>query len=363
VKPTEQAELLAIMERSLPGTGAGAAANIRQLAGGGNNRLFKVELEGAALVIKRYFRHPSDPRNRLDSEYRFSEYLWRRGERSLPEPLARDDESGVGFYRFIEGSPLEPGLVAEREMYQALAFLDRANQWRRDAEAFVLPDASEACFTLQQHLDLVEKRVQRLLQLPAANAAKTVDRTDPTDPSDKTNTNTCAATAAAATLVQGRLLPAWKSVRRECLKRAAATDHPLEEPLSAADRILSPSDFGFHNALQTAGGLVFHDFEYAGWDDPAKTVCDFFCQVAVPAPLRYWEKISTGCAQLTGAPEKTLQRMQLLLPAYRIKWVCIALNGFLSVDGARRRFANQDAESHLAGQLILAEKLLSALNF
>src|SRR6185503_11886129 len=46
---------------------------------------------------------------------------------------------------------------------------------------------------------------------------------------------------------------------------------------------LSPSDFGYHNAVLADDETVrFFDFEYAGWDDPAKLVCDFFNQVEVP---------------------------------------------------------------------------------
>ena len=58
--------------------------------------------------------------------------------------------------------------------------------------------------------------------------------------------------------------------------------------LSPDDCCLSPSDFGFHNALVDDDGQVtFLDFEYAGRDDPAKLVSDFFCQPEIPVPLDY----------------------------------------------------------------------------
>ena len=101
----------------------------------------------------------------------------------------------------------------------------------------------------------------------------------------------------------------------------------------------------------------------AGWDDPAKTVCDFFCQIAVPVPIRYWGAVSSFAAGLTGAPENTLLRMQMLLPVYQVKWVCIALNHFLAVDGERRRFAKGDGEMQLASQLELAARLMSSIQF
>jgi len=53
----------------------------------------------------------------------------------------------------------------------------------------------------------------------------------------------------------------------------------MAQALPADETCLSPSDFGFHNALvDPSGALSFLDFEYAGRDDPAKPVSDFFCQ-------------------------------------------------------------------------------------
>ena len=339
----ERDELLAVVKRMLPGSAGMDPIGIWPLSGGGNNRLFKVEVSGAPFVLKRYFRHPDDRRNRLDSEYRFSQFLWQRGVRCIPEPLARDDASGSGLYRYVEGLPVAPESITDRHQHEAQSFLTQTNGWRQDAGAKTLPEASEACFTLQQHLDLVERRIQRLLALPHSDGIGIREE--------------------AAVFARERLLPAWHGVRADCVRRAGETKRSLDEPLAAADRILSPSDFGFHNALHTEQGLVFLDFEYAGWDDPAKTVCDFFCQIAVPVPRRYWGAVSSFAAGLTGAPENTQLRMQMLLPVYQVKWVCIALNHFLAVDGERRRFASGDVEMHLTSQLESAERLLAAVQF
>ena len=37
------------------------------------------------------------------------------------------------------------------------------------------------------------------------------------------------------------------------------------------------------------GSFVFIDFEYYGWDDPAKMIADFYLQPAVPVPYEYRE--------------------------------------------------------------------------
>ena len=43
-------------------------------------------------------------------------------------------------------------------------------------------------------------------------------------------------------------------------------------------------------------------------------------------------------------PELHSARAKLLLPIYRVKWVCILLNDFLPVGGSRRAFAGAGAE-------------------
>jgi hypothetical protein len=104
-------------------------------------------------------------------------------------------------------------------------------------------------------------------------------------------------------------------------------------------RVLSPSDFGFHNALKDeAGKLWFFDFEYAGWDDPAKLLCDFFCQPQVPVSIEHAESF-VETLQMTVGDEDLPARYKLLLPLHAAKWACILLNEFLRSDADRRRFA------------------------
>ena len=112
------------------------------------------------------------------------------------------------------------------------------------------------------------------------------------------------------------------------------------------DRCVSPSDFGFHNALLgTDGTLKFIDFEYAGWDDPAKTICDFFCQPELPVPKSCQALFHDEIADLMEPPGRFRLRVELLLPVYRLKWCCIMLNDFLPAGNDRRRFAGTIADA------------------
>jgi hypothetical protein len=129
--------------------------------------------------------------------------------------------------------------------------------------------------------------------------------------------------------------------------------------LPQEQRWISPSDFGFHNALlETNGRPRFFDFEYAGWDDPAKLMADFVCQPAIPVPLGMWNDFLGGLAECRHWNPEIALRARVLLPAYRIKWCCIMMNEFLSTEARRRRFSGIGTEDRRATQLAKARAAL-----
>ena len=102
------------------------------------------------------------------------------------------------------------------------------------------------------------------------------------------------------------------------------------------------------------GRAIFLDFEYAGWDDPAKLTCDFFCQpeCRFRAITRHVRSVSRG-----RFPEsaRVVERSKVLFAVYPVKWVCIRLYAFLPVGLGRRQFAlNEDLEYRKYRQLARA---------
>jgi hypothetical protein len=294
------------------------------LSGGGNNRVYRVECEGQTALLKAYFHHPDDPRDRLAAEFAFSRFAWDADVRSLPQPLARDDEHHLGLYEFVQGRTLKAGEIGAAEVDQAADFFAALNQNKRNSAAAALRAASEACFTLQEHLDCVERRVQRLRQM----------------------TRKSQLDHLAADWVESKFAPAWFNARRNAERQADAFGLALDEALPAEDRCISPSDFGFHNAILDADSrLRFIDFEYAGWDDPAKTVCDFLCQPRLPVAEEFADRFTLAVLADCSHAEMHRRRVELLLPIYRLKWCSIMMNEFLPVGSRRREFA-RDADSH-----------------
>lgn len=325
----DASRLAAAAEPILAQAGVTGPFRLEPITGGGNNRVFRVESGGAPVVLKVYFRHPDDPRDRLRADFGFSDFAWGVGARSLPQPLASGRETGMAVYEFVVGQKLAPGEVTAAHVEEAAALVRSVNEHRADPRASTLPEASEACFTISDHLACVNRRLDRL---------RSIDVETPLG-------------RDAATIVDRRMRPAWERVAAGV--RASARGG-VDEQLDAGDRCLSPSDFGFHNAiLSTDHRLRFLDFEYAGWDDPAKMACDFFCQPAVPVPREFLGGFVAAVSPLWRDSSAFARRAVLLLPVYELKWCCIMLNEFLPAADSRRTFAGAivDREARRAIQL------------
>jgi hypothetical protein len=309
---------------------------VTPIPGAANNRVFRVEAAGRAFLLKAYFHHRGDRWDRLGAESSFCSHAWRSGLRCLPQPIAGDPRRRLGLYEFIDGRRLSRREVTAATVRQAVDFVVGLNRARPAARAW--PAAAEACFSVTEHLRCLHGRLSRLEHLAGSSRWH----------------------RKARDFIRGELLPAGRVVDDFVRERSRQLGLPLSASLPLGQRCLSPSDFGFHNALRRPGGrLCFIDFEYAGSDDPAKLVCDFFCQQAVPVPSRYFVAFIRDLQAGLPSLRLDVERIEMLMPVYRLKWCCIILNEFLPVGLARRRFAGSAVRQ--AVQLRKARALLRDL--
>jgi len=294
------------------------------LTGGKNNRVFIVHQNAQSIgVLKQYYHQKADLRDRLDSEWRFLTFLWNNNIHQIPEPIVSDPVSHIAFYSFIDGKKLHPKKITWDHIDQAIDFFNSLNSFRMSDSGRSLPNASEACFSLGDHIRLVDRRIQKLETIKGRSRM------------DK----------KARVFIDNELLPVWKNVRTASCQLIDDLHLIPDEEMSFNNRRLSPSDFGFHNALEdNCGKLFFLDFEYAGWDDPAKTICDFFCQPAIPVPKRFLPVLIDKITKDMDEPEIQCKRIDLLLPVYQIKWCCVVLNEFLPWGRSRRIFMDSDSD-------------------
>ena len=316
--PTETASSL------LARIGKPAPQSVLPLPGGRNNRVWRVDCSTESFLLKSYFWSESDPRDRLGQEWAFLEFLRSIGSCKAPEPLAKDAPSRFALLEFIAGDP--PQEIMESDILDAARFLAEMNA--QPAFAKNLPSVSEACFSIQAHLETTAARIDRLQQIQSTSE-------------DHEN---------AVVFIRDTLLPLWQELRKRI---KALPDSARHEILAPSERCLSPSDFGFHNALrQSDGTLRYVDFEYAGWDDPAKTLIDFTNQPDRLLPESLAALFLEKTIPFFRNPNALHRRLALLTPLYQLKWACICLNAF---------FPNRplDPSRSLASQLARANVMIS----
>jgi Ser/Thr protein kinase RdoA (MazF antagonist) len=147
---------------------AGIDASIRSLEScnaGGNNRTYRLETSAGVFAIKRYFRHEGDTRDRLAAEFGFLEYATKAAPGMTATPLAMDSLSGIALYEFIEGHPYKAGEIEWQQVSKAAKLFTALNSPVARIDAAALPTASEACFSITEHLNLIAARLDRLLKI------------------------------------------------------------------------------------------------------------------------------------------------------------------------------------------------------
>lgn len=309
-----------------------AVLALERCAGGANNQVYRVRTRSGTFALKSYASSDVDQRDRLGHEFDGLRFLQtHEAGAALPAALAVDRDARCALYEWIEGpKPTEHGAA---EIAQALALLAALHRARTAAGAERLPVATEAVLRFADLLDQIDVRRARLASVAPAQPE-------------------------LRSFLEDALSPDLER------RVAALTGWDLAAPLEPAHRTLSPSDFGFHNALlRSDGSLAFIDFEYFGWDDPVKLTADFLWHPGMQLSAAERRQFVAGAAELYGGDPRFERRLAVAFPLYGIRWSLIALNEFLPQLWTRRAFAGKggDWEAAKGQQLCKARALLEAV--
>jgi len=202
------------------------------------------------------------------------------------------------------------------DIAQLVSFIQALKTIKPDAEAQALGSAAEAFFTADGVAANVRKRLARLESLE----------------------------------MQG---PAYDSLRRFLREQFAPALQAFagramagsDGELALNHRTLSPSDLGFHNSLRVGDGrLVFLDFEYFGWDDPAKTLSDCLLHPMMRLAPERKRQLAEGFDRIFGTDPGWRARVKGLYPLFALKWCMIMLNEFRPEQIERRQYVDRNAE-------------------
>lgn len=242
----------------------------------------------------------------MKSEFDGLTLLRETGIDSVPAPVLPGN--GWAVYEYMEGQQVTMGSVSASDIDQAVRFLLRLKDLANNGGNRQVGPAAEACLSVQSVFSSIELRLDKLLSLSDDGALQATLR------------------GFLRTEFQPRLFEVKTSVSDELAKQGKS---PLSE-IRVGHQTLSPSDFGFHNSLRRPDGtLVFLDFEYFGWDDPAKMICDFLLHpgMALSGPLR--KRFLEGILQGFSQQPDLRDRVDLLYPLFALKWCMILLNEFV----------------------------------
>jgi hypothetical protein len=299
-------------------------------AGGGNNRVYRVTTEGGAYTLKFYPPQEEDKRDRLGQEFAALEFMAANGIDCVPKPIAADKDLCCGVYEWIAGAPV--GGPDEGDIDAMTALAARLAELSGAPGTEDLAPASAHCFSGVAVTQQLNQRLRRLGEAGRDNDAL------------------------------NRFL---KDNFRPRLEALAGRAKGFEADLAPGHRTLSPSDFGFHNALKrNTGGIVFLDFEYFGWDDPVKMISDVLWHPGSNLAPALGEKFRKDAGKIFEARDDGFAaRFDALYPLFGMIWCLILLNEFLPERWRRRVAAGNttDAAGAQARQLQAAEDLLQKI--
>jgi hypothetical protein len=221
----------------------------------GNNKVFIVNSGSSVFFVKQFFESYEDKRNRFQAEISFIEYAHLCAPGKVPEMYAIDMENKFIIFENVVGNKLKVENINEDLILDAASFFSALNRPElKLTSGKKLLNASEACFSIRDHINLINQRISNL------------EKVD-----DNFNT------ASAFHTITGLIRKQFEEIKKQIIFHANLNGIDINLEIEREIQVISPSDFGFHNCIMKGNNdLIFIDFEYAGWDDPAKVTGDFF---------------------------------------------------------------------------------------
>ena len=314
-----------------------AVTNVEKAEGGANNRVYRVRAGRRIYALKLYPATAGDTRDRLGTETAAISFMQKHGVRIVPALVGVDVAKGIGLYEWIDGEAV--GMATDADIAAAARLLSVLHPLRLSAAATELPLASEACLAGSEIVAQIKRRLARLQEV-------------------------ATETPNLAALLADAIVPAFQAAMVRAQSQYADAGLDFAASIDPSCRTLSPSDFGFHNARRRFDrSLIFFDFEYFGWDDPVKPVCDFVLHPGMTMSHAQRRQFVFDTTEIYGADSTYQIRLRALYPLFGLRWCLILLNEFLPERWARRVQAGValDRNTVFYQQLAKAEAMLTAV--
>ena len=268
----------------------------KPLSGGINNTVNLEYNETGFFVRKSFDKALPTSRNRFNAETSLLQLASVTCEDMVPQLLNIDHDNLVFDMEYIKPDNSFGGFGIIQDVTRAMDFWGHLNQNRGEAEARVKNLAVDSSPDIRSHLENVSQRI----------SCFTTDKVS--DPH----------LVSSAQMILHSINEKLEIMHQDINKSFKNQEHlylcPREQFL------ISPGDFGFHNAIKSRDRFKFIDFEFGGWDDPAKTFCDFYLQPDI--------LIDPKCIvlpKIMARDSDFLKRISVMADIIYLKWLVIIL--------------------------------------
>ena len=262
------------------------------ITGGLNSGIRLVEADDTQYVIKTY---PEDlMRRRLNTEFQFLTLADNVAVQNVPKPIKKLLSLNVGVYSYLNGNKIHT--ATDANVLASADFIIEINQ-KMETVSNKFGLASDHFTSYENLVESIERRLFSLrssAQLHSEIYDQTVNEL-------------------------------YKKFQKITYTKSTIKKE-LNDNLRQMKQIVSPSDFGLHNALQNEKTVQFLDFEYAGRDNCLKLVCDFYCQPRIPISHFQFKQFIGRLNNRLLHINNLLEISEQFLPLFRLKWSCIILN-------------------------------------
>jgi thiamine kinase-like enzyme len=252
---------------------------------GGNSQIFKLLSNNKNYALKLY--PENDERKRLETETKAFEFLSANKISQVPKIITKNNEKKFAIFEWFEGEHISK--PTDGDIRNLASFFIKLQEHKYKADT-ILP-AADACFSGQMVCDYFYKRLARFEDITEIKS----------------------------------FITDIKKLATNFVTNAKKIKH-----IDDNCQVLSPSDYGFHNAIKTKDGLKFIDFEYFGFDDPVKAISDVMLHPAMnlskPHQSLYFKLITEN---LIDNDTQIIKRFNVLFPLYGLIWCLIVLNIYL----------------------------------
>ncbi len=284
-----------------------------KISGRGNSRVYKLtSMDARQYALKMYPDRSLDGRTRLETEFNAVRFLRANGFGNIPDAVRKDDDLNLGLYSWIGGQSI--CAPDHQDLSQAIEFVRRLHQVSKASQYPADELATETCLSAKELVNQVDARFKRL---------QSVSRNNPT----------------LSEFLNRSFSLVWRDLKQDLAQTWPESSR--EKDLDPKYWILSPSDFGFHNALKNNGEITFIDFEYFGWDDPVKLTADFLWHPAMELSPNLTAKWKNSMLDIFASERYFKKRINAAMPLYGLRWAMIVLNEFLPGFAGRRKNAGE----------------------